>query len=77
MTDQIKELGMDKQELERQVEEMKHSEEIQFLKRTNQQLKVRTLSTIDPYTVNRDDYRSLLFSYVLISHFQQMPSLID
>ena len=28
---------------QRQVEEKKHSEEIQFLKRTNQQLKVRIL----------------------------------
>lgn len=34
--------AIEKRELERrQVEEKKHTEEVQFLKRTNQQLKVR------------------------------------
>lgn len=34
--------AVEKRELERrQVEEKKHTEEVQFLKRTNQQLKVR------------------------------------
>ena len=37
--------AIEKREAERrQVEEKKHSEEIQFLKRTNQQLKVRKIN---------------------------------
>jgi len=37
---------------QRQVDEKKHAEEIQFLKRTNQQLKVRVWNFIAYYELN-------------------------
>jgi len=40
---------------QRQVDEKKHAEEIQFLKRTNQQLKVGTV-VYTPCSINRDRF---------------------
>lgn len=59
--------AIEKREAERRaVEEKKHAEEIQFLKRTNQQLKVHTLITSLDYLIPFNNTSNIVIHVLIL-----------